>query len=240
MYHQRMNISSRLEEAMRDAGFASQSALARASGVPQPTINRIARGAGSKGPEAHTLLLLAQACQVNFQWLHQGYGPKRPSRADAQPAELNEVAAFQHGDEEPRFVAIPMVTLRLSAGVTGFQTEPDTRDGGSMLVSASWVEACRYSPKHLVAIQVRGQSMEPSLYEDDILIVNTADTKPVDGHVFAVNYEGEAVVKRLSRDAGMWWLESDNPDKRKYHRKLCQGEGCLIVGRVVRKDSQHI
>lgn len=235
-----MNISTRLEEAMRDAGFASQSALARASGVPQPTINRIARGAGSKGPEAHTLLLLAQACQVNFQWLHQGTGPKRPAPGDELPEQFRQVAVLQHGDEDPRFVSIPMVTLRLSAGVTGFQTEPDRRDGGSILVSASWVEQYRYSPKHLVAIQVRGQSMEPSLYEDDILIVNTADTQPVDGHVFAVNYEGEAVVKRLSRDAGMWWLESDNPDKHKYHRKLCQGEECLIVGRVVRKDSQHI
>jgi phage repressor protein C with HTH and peptisase S24 domain len=240
MYHRGMDISTRLEEAMRDAGFASQSALARASGVPQPTINRIARGAGSKGPEAHTLLLLAEACQVNFQWLHQGSGPKRSASPAALHAQLKNVLVCDDSLDDPRFVAIPMVTLRLSAGVTGFQTEPDTRDGGSILVSAGWVTQCHYSPAHLVAIQVRGQSMEPSLYEDDILIVNTADTKPMDGQVYAVNYEGEAVVKRLSRDAGMWWLESDNPDKRKYHRKLCQGEACLIVGRVVRKDSQHI
>ncbi|ATQ78304.1 hypothetical protein CR152_30175 [Massilia violaceinigra] len=240
MYHARMDISKRLEEAMRDAGFASQSALSRASGVPQPTINRIARGAGSKGPEAHTLTLLAEACNVNFQWLHEGTGPKFRLAPNELHEDFLKVTVLAEGEEDPRFVSIPMVTLRLSAGVTGFQAEPDYRDGGSVLVSVDWMEKCQFSSTRLVSMKVRGESMEPSLYEDDIVIINTADTKPVDGHVYAVNYEGEAVVKRLSRDAGMWWLESDNPDKRKYHRKLCQGEGCIIVGRVVRKDSQHI
>jgi len=78
------------------------------------------------------------------------------------------------------------------------------------------------------------------LYEDDIVIINTLDKKPVDGAVYAFNYEGEAVVKRLSRDAGQWWLTSDNPDQRKYHRKLCQSNACLVVGRVVRKESDRI
>jgi len=82
--------------------------------------------------------------------------------------------------------------------------------------------------------------MEPTLYEDDLVILNTADTQMVDGAVYAFNYEGQAVVKRLSRDAGEWWLTSDNPDQRKYHRKLCRGGDCIIIGRVVRKESDHI
>lgn len=82
--------------------------------------------------------------------------------------------------------------------------------------------------------------MEPSLYEDDVVVLNTADKRPVDGSVFAVNYEGEAVVKRFSRDAGEWWLTSDNPDQRKHHRKVCRGDACIIIGRVVRKESDRI
>lgn len=72
-----MNISStvstRLDEAMRKAGF-SQSALARASGVPQPTINRILKGPNKQGPEADTIRKLAQACNVSFDWLNEGMG----------------------------------------------------------------------------------------------------------------------------------------------------------------------
>jgi phage repressor protein C with HTH and peptisase S24 domain len=142
--------------------------------------------------------------------------------------------------DDPDFVQIPMVKLRLQAGVTGFQTEPDRRDGGTLGMRRSWLERNRLSPAQLIAIQVKGDSMEPSLYEDDIVVINTGDTKLVDGTVYAFNYEGEAVVKRLSRDAGMWWLTSDNPDQRKYHRKSVQGNECIVIGRVVRKESDRI
>jgi phage repressor protein C with HTH and peptisase S24 domain len=81
--------------------------------------------------------------------------------------------------------------------------------------------------------------MEPTFYEDDIVVINLADKKPVDNGVFAVNYEGEAVVKRLSRDAGQWWLMSDNPDQRKYYRRICKGTECIIVGRIVRREGDH-
>jgi transcriptional regulator with XRE-family HTH domain len=70
---QQQTISDRLDLAMREAGFASQAALARASGVPQPTINRILKNLSTKqGPETETLQRLAKACRVTFNWLHQG------------------------------------------------------------------------------------------------------------------------------------------------------------------------
>jgi phage repressor protein C with HTH and peptisase S24 domain len=82
--------------------------------------------------------------------------------------------------------------------------------------------------------------MEPNLYEGDQVIVNTSDTKMQDGAVFAFNYEGEAVIKRLVRDQGDWWLTSDNSDQRKYARKRCRNGECIIVGRVVRRETDRI
>lgn len=143
-------------------------------------------------------------------------------------------------DDSEHFVQVPKVKLRLSAGITGFRTEPDYYDGQTISLSVQWVEKKGLSPSRLVAIRVKGESMEPALHEDDIVIVNTADIQPVDGEVYAVNYEGEAVVKRLIRDAGDWWLASDNPDQRKYQRKICRGTDCIIVGRVIRKESERI
>jgi phage repressor protein C with HTH and peptisase S24 domain len=142
--------------------------------------------------------------------------------------------------DDPEFVQIPMVKLRLEAGVTGFQTEPDRLDGGTLGMRRNWLERNHFDPAKLIAVQVKGDSMEPSLYEDDIVVINTGDTKLIDGSVYAFNYEGEAVVKRLSRDAGMWWLTSDNPDQRKYHRKSVHGNECIVIGRVVRKESDRI
>lgn len=67
-----MNFSTRLDEAMKKAGFKSQSALARASGVSQTTINRILKTTGNSGPETATIRKLADACGVSFEWLNDG------------------------------------------------------------------------------------------------------------------------------------------------------------------------
>jgi phage repressor protein C with HTH and peptisase S24 domain len=170
-------------------------------------------------------------------WLMTGEG-------DARAAPLhgvrNAMPVRAAANDDAEFVEIQMVKLRLSAGITGFRTEPERRDGGTLGLRRSWIERHQLRPEHLIAILVKGESMEPSLYEDDIVVVNTLDTRPVDGAVYAFNYEGEAVVKRLTRDAGQWWLTSDNPDQRKYHRKLCKGAECLVIGRVVRKESDRI
>lgn len=164
----------------------------------------------------------------------------RPANDPAPPALAHALRVVAAEQEDDGFVQIPMVKLRLSAGITGFQAEPERRDGGTLGMRRAWLERHRYDPSHLIAIYVKGESMEPSLYAGDIVVINTLDTKLVDGAVYAFNYEGEAVVKRLARDAGQWWLTSDNVDQRKYHRKLCQGGECLVIGRVVRKESDRI
>jgi phage repressor protein C with HTH and peptisase S24 domain len=77
------------------------------------------------------------------------------------------------------------------------------------------------------------------LYPNDVIVINTADTVAQDGEVFAINNEGEPTVKRLIRDAGKWWLQSDNLDQRRYPRKEF-GPETLIVGRVILRQSERI
>lgn len=153
------------------------------------------------------------------------------------PGAVRVVAADGNSGE---FVQVQKVKLRLSAGIQGFRTEPDTYDGRTVSLPTEIVERYNLKLDKLYALRVKGESMEPALYEDDIVIVDTGDTRPVDGQVYAVNYEGEAVIKRLTRDAGDWWLSSDNPDQRKFHRKICRNGDCIIVGRVIRKESMRV
>jgi len=142
-------------------------------------------------------------------------------------------------DSDPALIQIPKVSLRLSAGISGFDVEPEPYDGTTTMVPADWVRRRGFDRSKLLAIRVRGESMENTFYEGDLVIINVADKEPTDGGVFAVNYEGAPVVKRLERDAGQWWLKSDNPDQRKYGRKICQGDDCLIIGRVVRREGER-
>lgn len=69
-YIPKMDIGNRLDEAMKKAGYRTQNALADVSGVPQPTIARILKGGGKRGPESETIKKLASACGVTFSWLN--------------------------------------------------------------------------------------------------------------------------------------------------------------------------
>lgn len=82
--------------------------------------------------------------------------------------------------------------------------------------------------------------MEPNLHDGNTVVVNTVDTTPKDGVAFAINYEGEALVKRMGRDSGAWWLSSDNLDKSRFPMKLCAGDACIVIGRVINKQSERI
>lgn len=142
--------------------------------------------------------------------------------------------------DDKELVFVKRVKLRISAGVTGFQTEDDHSEGGAYAISRDFVDKNAFDPNRLIAIRVKGDSMMPALYDGDTIIINTADTTPADSHVFAVNYDGETVVKRLIRDIGEWWLTSDNRDQARYARKLCRNRECIIIGRVVKKDSNFV
>jgi len=159
----------------------------------------------------------------------------------ASPEKLTPFLRVVPADlDESSIIFVRRVKLRLSAGITGFQAEDDTRDGGVYPVSRTFIKDKGLDPAKLIAIEIKGDSMSPALYEGDTVIVNTADKTPIDSEVFAINYDGEPVVKRLMRDMGQWWLSSDNRDQAKYSRKLCRDRECLIIGRVVKKDSNYV
>lgn len=62
---------------MRKAGFKSQSALARAAGISQTTVNRLLKSPGIHGPDSETVKALAEACSMSFEWLMNGTPSKK-------------------------------------------------------------------------------------------------------------------------------------------------------------------
>jgi transcriptional regulator with XRE-family HTH domain len=211
--------------------------LQRATGVPQPTIHRILSGE-SNDPRTKTLQPLADYFGVTVADLRGSDLSERDGEATdgLNPGSFMRVDAALRSD--PRHTLIPMVRLRLTAGISGFEVDPEPFDGGTTTVPTGWIESKGFSREKLIAIFVRGESMEPTFYEGDLVVVNTADQKLSDGAVYAINYEGEPVVKRLTRDAGQWWLTSDSVDQRRYYRRTCD-ESVKVIGRVVRKESER-
>jgi phage repressor protein C with HTH and peptisase S24 domain len=132
--------------------------------------------------------------------------------------------------DEPDTIPIRRVKLRLRAGVAGYETEPELDDGGVLHVPRAIIEENNLVPHKLLAIRVRGCSMEPMMFEDDLVVVNTADTRPISREVYAVNFSGEACVKQLLLKGGQWYLHSLNPEFSPVNIRSGQ---CDIVGRVV-------
>ena len=230
-------MATRIEKLLADKNGGNQSEMARYIGVSPQAVQKWV--AGESEPRGKNLDLAAEFLGVTPAHLKFGIVlDQHPGDTVAIPPGMMRVRAV--GDDDPGMTQIMKVTLKVQAGITGFRVEPEHHDGKTMSVPTDWVRGERFVASDLLAITVRGESMEPSLFDGDVIVVNTGDKKLVDGMVYAVNYEGEVVVKRMMRDAGMWWLSSDNLDQRKYHRKSCKGAECIIIGKVVRKESTHI
>lgn len=223
-----VEFSGRLKQAIDTRGV-TVAELARGMGVTYQAVKRVLDGL-SKSFSAENNAKAAGFLQVSPDWLATGQGSMELSRPDPVEIEL---------ENNPDYPAIRRVRFKLSAGVTGFGVDPIDEVGNPLAFRRDWYERRGFRPKDLLATTVSNGSMEPGLYDGDTVIVNTAQTQPRDGVVFAVNYEGEMVVKRLIRDDGQWWLSSDNPDQRRYPRKICH-EGVKLIGEVVHKQSERI
>lgn len=234
-------LSERLRLAM-DAASMSQAELARQVGVKPPSINGWLNGK-AKFLRGENLLAAARALQVSQEWLATGKGSMRPAAdADAslRHANIDHASAAIDLRDNADYPAVRRVRFKLSAGASGFAVEYlDDVEDAPIVFRRQWFEHNGYRPEQLFATKIANGSMEPGLYDGDTVVVNTAQTTARDGIVFAVNYEGELVVKRLVRDAGQWWLSSDNPDQRRYPRKVCD-ENVFLVGEIVHKQSERI
>ncbi len=66
-------------------------------------------------------------------------------------------------------------------------------------------------PRGLSCIQAAGDSMEPTLQDGDMILIDRNWTEPVDGQVFVLHTPDGLVVKRLRESEEGWTMTSDNP-----------------------------
>jgi phage repressor protein C with HTH and peptisase S24 domain len=142
-------------------------------------------------------------------------------------------AAEIDADTDPNFVPVRKVIFKISAGIAGFSVEHlDNGDGEPVFLSRHWLEKRDLDPARLYATRVNGDSMDPTIRDGDVIVVDTEDVKREKDGLYAVNHEGEFTVKRLKYDLRRWWLHSDNPAQKSYPPMEC-GEGTYLLGRVV-------
>ena len=91
-------------------------------------------------------------------------------------------------------INIPVYEQAFSAGRG--QELPDSADIIDYVALPSHLKKYR---ENMCASYVRGDSMEPTLFDDDIILFDNFGYDGTDG-IYAINYKGAAFVKRLQRD----------------------------------------
>jgi len=234
-------LAERLTWAREQKGL-TQAALAKLSGVTQSTIGNLESGLRLS---ARRIIDIATALDVDPIWLANGQGtPQSAVAAPPPPPVASDVASpfvpaalrIKIGDE-PDTIPIRRVRIELRAGFTGFETVPELEDGGVLHMPRDVIESRGLVPHALLAIGVKGDSMEPMFLSGDVVVVNTIDKSPVNRGVYAVNFKNESCVKQLIQRGGQWYLHSMNPDHDMVNVR--SGE-CEIIGRVVYQPGRVI
>ena len=212
---------ARLREAVDRVG--SKAELGRRLGYSSGAfVRQMVEG---ERPVTEKTVMALEALPGYAGWFDKAPGARRPVRIELE--------------NNPAYPAIRRVRFKLQAGVSGFAVDDLEDDGPPIVFRADWFSLHGYRPEKMLAARVSGSSMEPSLWDGDLVVINTAQTTPKDGIAFALNIEGVMAIKRLVRDAGEWWIRSDNPDKVRYPDKRTH-EGVSVIGEVVYKQSERI
>lgn len=228
-------LGERVSSRLKELGM-SQAELARRAGLTRSAVcSWLTKDI--KTVKAETLLETARVLGVHPMWLASGRGAKDINE-DFQGQAVKAI------DEETEdvgkdYVVIPEFVLEFSAG-TGAIAESECPDCVPAAYKLSWMQSIGLNPKNARRFRVRGNSMEPTLFNGDRILVDISQNLPEriqDGAVYAVRYGEELKVKRLQRKLrGRLVLISDNPDYDPEEVDPATSEDFAIIGRVLERS----
>lgn len=147
----------------------------------------------------------------------------------------NQAAKPQLNTSQPPndFVLVPRYDVQGSAGHGSIVHSEQIVD--HLAFRADWVKnTLGVTERDLVLISVKGDSMEPTLSNDDLILVNTQKGRIEDNAVYVLQHDGDLLVKRIQRKMdGTVIIKSDNPLYEQEVLDSSKTELLNVLGRVV-------
>lgn len=199
------DFSRRFSLIVDDLG--GQNAAARALGIPQSTVFRLVSGGE---PSLPTLKTIAEKTGRSILWLATG----------AESMEVNDP------------VLIPLRDITASAG-PGSEVD-DEAPRAWLHFAPTMVEGWRRNPAHIEAITARGDSMEPTIQDGAIVLIDRSERQVRSGKIYAFRTPDGLRLKRYQPSiSGGILLVSDNEAQYKAeHVSLDEFERLKIAGRA--------
>lgn len=144
-----------------------------------------------------------------------------------------ELGASEEKSSAGEWVDVPRLALGASAGPGALAAAE--RPIGAFRFGRGWLRGQGLDPRHLSAIAVEGDSMEPLLRDGDEILVDLTP-RPLRDGVHVVRVDGALLVKRLETGRpGVVVLKSDNAA---YDPIELAPADVAVVGRVVWKGGR--
>jgi transcriptional regulator with XRE-family HTH domain len=157
------------------------------------------------------------------------------SVSDFSPSLASEIEALsRHAatlPEEDEFADIKRLDVKVAAGhgcIPHLEEEL-----GSLKFRRAFLRSAGVSEANAVVITVKGASMEPTIPDGAVLLVNRANREPRPNAIYVFHRPGNGlVVKRVVKSAGQWVARSDNDDRDAFPDFPFE-EGITLIGRAV-------
>jgi len=210
-------MAFRLELAIAQAG--GPSAVARRADMYPSTLHRYR--AGRELPSS-ALVSLARAAGVRLEWLATGEGPMQ-----------GEHPVVTASAAPPGYVLLPLVEARAAAGNHGGLRSDQIVD--FIAFSESFLkQTLRRSPQNLALLTASGDSMDPTIRDGDLLLVDTSARSIEGSRIYVLAIGGALMVKRIQlRLDGSVVVKSDNAVYEPEVLAADQTSTLNILGQVV-------
>lgn len=194
-------------------------------------------GKGGKGgikkeyqPPRDTLLIIH-----NFLEENPGYFTKEKGASEEMPqlkAHPSE-ALVKPLPTLNDFVFVPRYDVQGSAGHGSIIHSEQIVD--HLAFRADWVKSTLgVTEKDLVLISVKGDSMEPTIGNEDLILVNIREHRIDENAIYVLQHDGALLVKRIQRKMdGSVIIKSDNPLYEQEVLDSSKADSLRVLGRVV-------
>lgn len=152
---------------------------------------------------------------------------------DSPPTAREDGAAYAVSPDKYAFIRRYDVEAGAGRGTENGHEEVS----GTHAYRRDWLEKRGLIAAACVVIDVRGESMEPTICDGDVVLINTADKRIRNGHIYAFRTEDGVRLKRLHRQLdGRVRVTSDNANKNAFADEwLTPDSEATMIGLVVHR-----
>ena len=161
-----------------------------------------------------------------FEWKNKGNFPNTETIIKIAQYFNVSLDYLLVGDEKPNKCIVPILDQELSAGNGCLVPENDAPQGLLELPSMLRKE---YG-ENLSALYVKGDSMEPTLRNGDLIVCDSLGWDSGEG-LYAIRLNGKGYVKRIQVGNGKILIKSDNPKYDTIEEPI-ESQNFQVIGKV--------